>query len=207
MPSPKKRKSTARVAREAAYRALVLDAAERVFATKGFDGATIKDIADEAGIARGTVYALFPGKRDVFIAIHDHRGGVLFGQVLVALEGIQSPFKAIACAQRVACEFYAQHPFYLRMHLCSGTSWSSPRLDVDEEWRLYQRGIESLAVLFARAADARELIDERPETCARMCLSMLQVLLGEWEAESFATPAAKVAARFERHMLRTFARG
>ena len=47
----KDKKSAAIEARQAAYRGLILDAAERVFATKGFDGAKIKDVADAAGLA------------------------------------------------------------------------------------------------------------------------------------------------------------
>src|SRR3954464_14462664 len=116
----RKRKSAAHEARAAAYRTLILGAAERVFASKGFDGAKIKDIADEAELALGTVYAVFATKRDVFIGVHAHRGGALLQEVFAAVEGIDAPFTALKLAQRVACRFYAAHPFYLRMHLCSG---------------------------------------------------------------------------------------
>jgi len=206
MPVARKRKSAAGEARKAAYRTLILEAAERVFATKGFDGAKIKHIADEAGLALGTVYAVFPGKRDVFIAVHAQRGTVLLSRIVQAVEGIDAPFAALARALRAACEFYAEHPFYLRMHLYSGTSWSSPRLDVDEERRIFERGIHSLVVLFEHAAARGELIDEPPETCAHLCLGMMQVMLAEWQRGSFANPAADVAARFERLLVRTFAR-
>jgi AcrR family transcriptional regulator len=206
MPVAKKKRSAAREARQAAYRTLVVEAAERVFATKGFDGAKIKDIADAAGLALGTVYALFRSKRDVFIAVHALRGGALLNRILTAVEGFDSPFSALSRMQRSACEFYAEHPNYLRMHLYSATSWASPRLDVDEERRAFERGVRLLVMLFERAAADGELIEERPETCARIYLAMMQVMLAEWEAESFTTAAADVAARFDRHILRTLAR-
>jgi AcrR family transcriptional regulator len=201
----RKKKTAARVAREDAYRALILAAAERVFATRGFDGAKIKDVADEAGLALGTVYAIFPGKRDVFIGVHAQRGGALLQEVLAAIDGADAPFAALARAQQAACRFYAAHPFYLRMHLYSGTAWAAPRLDVDEERQAYQRGITALEGLFVRAAERHELIDERPQTCAHLYLALLQVYLAEWEAGGFALPAAAVADRLERHVLRTFA--
>jgi AcrR family transcriptional regulator len=205
MPVARKKKSAAREAREAAYRTLILAAAERVFGSKGFVGAKIKDIADEAGLALGTVYALFASKRDVFIGVHAQRGGALVQEVLAAIDGADAPFDALARAQRAACRFYAAHPFYLRMHLYSGTAWAAPRLDVDEEQRAYERGIGALVTLFARAAERGELVDERPETCAHLYLALIQVVLAEWEAGGFATSATEVAERLERRVLRTFA--
>lgn len=43
----------------------VLDAAVRVFEEKSFVGATMDDIAGAAGVTRVTVYAHFPGKREI----------------------------------------------------------------------------------------------------------------------------------------------
>ena len=200
----RKKKTAAHEARSAAYRTLILGAAERVFASKGFDGAKIKDIADEAGLALGTVYAVFETKRDVFVGVHEQRGGALLQEVFAAIVGLDRPFEALAKAQRVACHFYAAHPFYLRMHLCSGTAWAAPRLDVDEERRAYERGIGALVALFARAAERGELVGERPETCAHLYLAMIQVVLAEWEEGQLTLPADAVADRLERHLLRTF---
>jgi len=47
----------------------ILDAALLVFSHKGFDKATVPDIARQAGIAVGTIYNYYPGKRDVLVAI------------------------------------------------------------------------------------------------------------------------------------------
>ena len=47
----------------------ILDAALLVFSRKGFDKATVPDIARKAGIAVGTIYNYYPGKRDLLIAI------------------------------------------------------------------------------------------------------------------------------------------
>jgi AcrR family transcriptional regulator len=202
----KKRKSTAMEARQTAYRGLVLEAAERVFAEKGFDGAKIKDVADAAGLALGTVYVLFPGKQEVFSAVHAQRGRALFETIAGAVDGAESPLAALRRMQRAAFEFYRQHPFYLRMHLYSGTAWAIPRLDVDEERHVFERGIGALEGLFAQAAARGELVDDRPETCAKMYLAMMQVLLSEWEAEGFVRTSAEMAERLETHVTRAFFR-
>lgn len=46
----------------------ILDAAFRVFSIKGYHNSTVDDIAQEAGISKGTCYQYFEGKEDIFIA-------------------------------------------------------------------------------------------------------------------------------------------
>lgn len=53
----------------AARRKQILDAATHLFAEKGFHRATIKEIAQAAGIADGTVYTYFSSKMEVLFAI------------------------------------------------------------------------------------------------------------------------------------------
>ncbi len=55
----------------AARRAQILDAATRVFASKGFTRATIRDVARAAGIADGTIYNYFTNKDDLLIGLLD----------------------------------------------------------------------------------------------------------------------------------------
>ncbi|MCX5991339.1 MAG: TetR/AcrR family transcriptional regulator [Chloroflexi bacterium] len=47
----------------------ILDAALAVFSRKGYGEATIPDIAREAGIAVGTIYNYYPGKRDLLVSV------------------------------------------------------------------------------------------------------------------------------------------
>ncbi|MEO0114106.1 MAG: TetR/AcrR family transcriptional regulator [candidate division WOR-3 bacterium] len=51
--------------------AKILKAAEKVFLKKGFFPAHIDDIAQEAGIAKGTVYLYFRDKASIYIALLD----------------------------------------------------------------------------------------------------------------------------------------
>lgn len=46
----------------------ILDAAFDVFATNGFAGTRLDDIAARAGITKGTIYLYFGGKEDLFVA-------------------------------------------------------------------------------------------------------------------------------------------
>jgi TetR/AcrR family acrAB operon transcriptional repressor len=50
-------------------RARLLDAAERVFAARGYEAATLDDIAAEAGLTKGAVYWHFESKTDLFVTL------------------------------------------------------------------------------------------------------------------------------------------
>ena len=54
-------------------RALVLAAARRVFLARGYHGATLEQIADEAGFSKGVVYSQFESKADLFLALLEAR--------------------------------------------------------------------------------------------------------------------------------------
>ncbi len=52
-------------------RSQLIDAAIKVFAAKGYQSASITDIIEGAGVARGTFYLYFDSKLDVFHAVMD----------------------------------------------------------------------------------------------------------------------------------------
>ncbi len=58
----------------------ILEAAMRVFARKGYGGATNKDIALEAGITPGLIYHYFEDKRALFEAIFVERSPIAISQ-------------------------------------------------------------------------------------------------------------------------------
>lgn len=73
--------NTRRDRRVAARRAQILQAAEVVFAAKGFHGATTREIAQAADVSEGTLYNYFANKRDLFIGLMDSRTDVLIGSI------------------------------------------------------------------------------------------------------------------------------
>ncbi len=62
----------------------ILGAAFRVFSIKGYHNATVDDIAQEAGISKGTCYQYFPGKEDIFIATMERTLGTLMAEAEAA---------------------------------------------------------------------------------------------------------------------------
>jgi TetR/AcrR family acrAB operon transcriptional repressor len=85
----------------------ILSAAAAVIIRLGYDKTTMKDIADEAGVSRGTVYLYFKGKEEIFEAliyhewlqyaqiwlkyiVADPRGGTLGGYFRATMRAVNS---------------------------------------------------------------------------------------------------------------------
>jgi AcrR family transcriptional regulator len=60
-----------RAEKKAATRADLLTAAARVFARRGYNGASVEEIAEEAGYSHGAVYSNFDGKADLFLTVFE----------------------------------------------------------------------------------------------------------------------------------------
>lgn len=71
-------------------RRLILDAAVRVFARRGFNQCRVSDIADEAGVAYGLVYHYFRSKDEVLDTLFLERWNVMLG-VIAELDGQDLP--------------------------------------------------------------------------------------------------------------------
>ena len=49
----------------------LLDAARKMFREKGYEGATVSEIAQEAGLGKGTFYFYYPSKTAIAVALRD----------------------------------------------------------------------------------------------------------------------------------------
>ena len=73
-------------------RRIILDAAVRVFARRGFHACRVSDIADEAGVAYGLVYHYFDSKEEVLDTLFLERWNVLL-EVIRDVDGREDPVR------------------------------------------------------------------------------------------------------------------
>ncbi|WP_163849319.1 TetR/AcrR family transcriptional regulator [Pseudooceanicola aestuarii] len=85
--APRKRAPSAKALER---RTTILDAAERVFAQAGYDAATMRDVAAEAGVPLGLVHHHGGGKAALFEQVITRRGNDLARHRLAALETVRA---------------------------------------------------------------------------------------------------------------------
>jgi len=68
----------------------IYDGAVKVFAEKGFHAATTQEIADAAGLAKGTLYEYVKDKEEILILTLEEAIAQINSEIEMALEGIES---------------------------------------------------------------------------------------------------------------------
>lgn len=79
--SPRKRPADKPIDSKAERRTDLLRAARKVFSTRGYHEAKVDDIAQQAGVAKGTFYLYFKDKRSIFVELL----GTLFDRISKAI--------------------------------------------------------------------------------------------------------------------------
>lgn len=91
----------------------ILDAAFRLFGTKGFYETKMSEIADEAGIAKGTLYLYFTSKEQLFTAVTKRDFGAFLEELDQRLasgeQTLEGQLKAVA--DHHLSYYYRQKPY------------------------------------------------------------------------------------------------
>lgn len=91
-------------------RALVLDAARSVFAEKGVEGASIREIARKAGYTPGAIYSYFESKEAIYAALLAESLERLNAEVAAARTFKLQPALTLAAKAQAWFGFYARNP-------------------------------------------------------------------------------------------------
>lgn len=186
----------ARQVRNDLYRQHILDAAEQVFAERGFDSAKLQDISALAGVSMGTIYAVFPGKEELFRAILDARGQELLQVARAGAAGRDGPRAALDRLIEAYIDYFVARPNFLRMHLRLGTSWVlGPAMSSPGQVQLWSKIHALQADLMRRGIAARVFVKDDPAFLSKVFSALDQVLLADWVAGGMKTDRAHLIER------------
>lgn len=100
----------------------IMDGARRMFMSKGFEGASMQDVAKAAGVSKGTLYVYFDSKEAVFEALVLKECGLLQAEVRRIGSGVgpvEDELRAIAL-QMVATLLHGEKLAAIRMMIGAG---------------------------------------------------------------------------------------
>ena len=189
------RSLTPSTARGEATRTRVLEAAEQVFGAKGYHGASVTEITRAAGVAQGTFYLYFRGKKEIFLDLVDDLGTRLRAVTLEASAGAGSYSEAQERGFEAFFEFARGHRnIYRIIQECDRVGPTT-----------YRRFYALLADTYKRGAEAAgkgELADIDPEVLAYCMLGV-----GHFVALRFLMWDHVAATEFERAAIGFVQRG
>jgi AcrR family transcriptional regulator len=145
----------------------ILDAARKIFAVQGFNATTMDAIAEQAHIAKGTLYLYFPSKRDIYVAAL--RQGIQSlnddtNRNVASETGLLNKLRTFVTTR---VEYFEQNrEFFLIYHSEIGNILPHPGKQGGEISEMYLQQAHMLEEILRKAAEGGEIRDLRPDATA-----------------------------------------
>jgi AcrR family transcriptional regulator len=168
---PPSRREERRLRQQDVSRSQLLDAAEEVFGRKGFHETTLREIAELAEFAVGSVYSFFENKDDLFRQIFVRRGDEFMPALHASLDDTAAdPVAQLHALVDFQIGFFRDHPHFGRLYLRYSNAVavsSDGEIDAVVEKR-YHDAMRLQASLFARGQQMGVLRSGDPQVLARL---------------------------------------
>jgi AcrR family transcriptional regulator len=145
---------TSRVALEELRSASICDAALRLLSTKGFAGIRVQDIADEAGVSKGTIYLYFKSLEEILEKTFETVVEGLFVRLRREMAAVTSFPEGIEVVARAHMEYFSERQDFFRVFLSMAEPLGEKRL---RGFRSYARYVGQLLPLLEAAQSRGEL--------------------------------------------------
>jgi TetR/AcrR family transcriptional regulator len=181
----------------------ILDAAEAVFAEKGFPGATVKEIAEAAEFSVGAVYNFFDGKAQLFAAVMSRRNDEFRAILDTALQREAPARQQLQSMVDVILDYYLSHDqFYRLFQRAIGGAWLNIKASFNEvNYRQYLDVMALESAVFAAGVRSGEFRDEDPEMMAAIFSGIMQAYLAKVIIEGAGGQAGSDSRQDLMHLL------
>ena len=95
----------------------ILDAALDVFTARGYQDATVDDVASAASTSKGGIYFHFPGKDAIFLALLDRSASLLLSRLRDRIAAEADPIAKVDAALRELVRTFGSHRTLARLFL------------------------------------------------------------------------------------------
>src|SRR5687767_2213713 len=149
--------------------ASIQDATMRVIARKGMAAATMQEIAEEAGVAKGTIYLYFRDRDELVERTFETAMEKLFVRADEALDRdipFEDKLRAVMSAQ---LEFFSQNREFFRLYLSLRMPEGTPAQQRRQQRAChprYRQRIDKLSAVLSQAIERGELREIDPDRLA-----------------------------------------
>lgn len=199
-PAKKKKKKRLEDARARMYHDLLFEAAESVFGANGFSGATMQEIASEAGVSLKTLYATYPSKQDLYDEVMRVRAAEFIEYTREAMALGDGPVDQLRRGVIAYVGFLFEHEDWLHIHLQGRIAWSIKPKKVDAA-AAWSEGLDDYALAIREGIDAGLFAAGDPGELSILTHALMQVLMGR-AIEGRERDTEKVAESILAHVWR-----
>ncbi len=154
----------------------LLDAAEEVFGDKGFQAATIKEIAERAEFSVGAVYGIVTSKEDLLVQTLNRRAVELLSAMDALAGSSAGGLGALRQLADLQIEFFRLHPNFGRLWLRwgGGARWGLAPSSLAGIGADIDRAMAMQAGIIERGQAAGELRQGDPDVLAHIFSGIIQ---------------------------------
>jgi len=149
------RKLSRKEREQEAHRREILDAAERVFIRKGYHGATVEEIAQEAEFAVGTLYNFFKNKEELYAKVLERIAQDFMDRFEATVLAQDDPKEAIAALVELRLTHFDEHSGFFRVFIetAPGSHMDPARALPESCKELYQRYLAHVSNIFEKGIE------------------------------------------------------
>jgi AcrR family transcriptional regulator len=153
----------------------IMGAARDVFARKGFSETTMDDIADAAGLAKGTLYLYFKSKRDLYMAALKHGIAELNAQTVRAVDSAKGAREKIRALVSTRLAYTEDNREFCKIYYSELGNLVHPVPTLAEFKKMYMQQVEYMTGVMEQAAAAGEI---RADSARQMALMIYDLTRG-----------------------------
>jgi AcrR family transcriptional regulator len=194
---------TRREREKMAHRREILEAAERVFAEKGFDRATVEAVAHAAEFSVGAIYTFFENKEVLWLEVITKIGQDFLDTFRKEAGAANGPLEAIHAVIQLRLRHMQEHGAFLRVFLeYAPGGKASPVAAIPRSCHgIYDAYIDEAAALF-KAAMAKGLLRKADATYTALSFEgVINSFRAYWARRGIALSLAEQAGLVQRYFL------
>lgn len=166
-------------------RRAILEAAKTVFAEKGYDAATLDDIALRAEFAKGTIYLYFSSKEELFLSLMEEEIGKFVDIVTKVRSQSSPPLERVSSlVRKVLTHFEANKEFFRIFTPERGglTEKHHPELR-QRILPKYREALSLTSKLMKEGMEKKEIRESDPMTLSHALTGLVNAMIGRWLLE------------------------
>lgn len=150
----------------------ILEAALDCFSAKGFAATRMDDIAERAGVTKGTIYLYFQNKEAVFKALVRESIGTQIGQVLEQTRAFQGPAAdLLRMVISTVGQILSSTDRVVLPKIIVAEAGNFPELARFYREEIIDKGLGVMSAVIARGIERGEFRKVDPQHAARLCVA------------------------------------
>jgi len=125
-----------------------LNAAETLYAGRGYFQTSMEDVAQEAGYATGTLYRYFSSKEDLYHSLLIRKGHVYFNMIKKIMKQTRTPVEKLHAVVHNKVRFFFENAEFMRIYITEVNAPCDTMNPPEGMQKIHEQYMQTLADIF-----------------------------------------------------------